>query len=98
MKVLFREVSEEFRKGFRQAAFLYPPGLKRQELLEIAAQLDLEIADSPSASRLRSFWHRMGVLGEGVLFPTVQDQPEETPVYDPGKSSQKRRKLISTND
>lgn len=76
MKCLFHEVSDEFRKRFREAALQVSPGLKQQDLLEIAAQLDLEIADGPSASRLRSFWHRMGVIGRGVLFPPVPDRPD----------------------
>jgi Cdc6-like AAA superfamily ATPase len=99
MKYLFREVSDEFRKRFRESAsLLNPPGLKRQELLEIAAQLDLEIADGPSASRLRSFWHRMGVLGQGVLFPNVVDHPEPLAINDPAMLSETPRKETSPTD
>jgi hypothetical protein len=68
MKCLFRDVTNEFRRCFREAILRTPPGIERQELLEISAELDLELIDSLTTSRLRSFWHRIGALEQGVLF------------------------------
>ncbi len=40
----------------------------RDELLELSAQLELELFECPMPARLREFWARAGFLRSGVLF------------------------------
>ncbi|MGD0990623.1 MAG: hypothetical protein ABR874_22690 [Candidatus Sulfotelmatobacter sp.] len=68
VKCLFRDVTNEFRKRIRDKIAALPPGYRRQELFEVAAQFELEMADCPTAARLRSFWYQLGALEWGVLF------------------------------
>jgi hypothetical protein len=70
MKSLFRDVTNEFRKSFREAVLRTEPGIHRQEMLELAAQFDLEIVEGLNASQLRFYWDRIGALASGVLFVT----------------------------
>ncbi len=69
MKCLFRDVASEFQQCIREYVLSRTlPGYRRHELLEVVAQFNLEITECPSASRLRSFWDRIGALRFGVLF------------------------------
>jgi hypothetical protein len=74
-KALFRAVTEEYRRCYREMAFSWPAGLARDHLLEIASQFDLElteaITESLTPSRLRGYWQRVGGLPVGILFPRV---------------------------
>ncbi len=44
-------------------------GQDRQELLEIAAQIQLELDQAPDPATLRGFWYRFHALDQGVLWP-----------------------------
>jgi hypothetical protein len=44
-------------------------GQDRDELLEIAAQIQLELDQAPDPATLRSFWYRFHALDQGVLWP-----------------------------
>jgi hypothetical protein len=68
MRSLFRDVTNEFRRCFREAILRTTADVRRQELLEIAAQFDLEILDGLTAARLREYWQRINKLDSGVLF------------------------------
>lgn len=68
MKCLFRDVTNEFRECFRGQIVQIVPELHRLELVELAAQLDLEMTDGLTASRLRTFWSKIDALERGVLF------------------------------
>lgn len=76
MKSLFQTVAVEYRRAYRERALRMPPGLKRQQLLEVASQFDLElteaITESLTPARLRSYWARADALGEGILFQRSQ--------------------------
>ena len=69
---LHRAVTREFTTMFRQ----YAQGEHGQqftawqnlELLELAAQLEIELFDRSNGSRLRELWRRAGALRSGVLF------------------------------
>ena len=77
---LHRAVTREFTTMFRQ----YAQGEHGQqftswqhmELLELAAQLEIELFDRSNGSRLRELWRRAGALRSGILFgePRSADQ------------------------
>lgn len=68
MKCLFRDVSNEFRRCFREVILNTADGPRRREKLELIAQLDLELAEGITTARLRNYWQRIGTLADGVLF------------------------------
>jgi hypothetical protein len=74
-KALFRAVTEEYRRCYREAAFACQEGLERKHMLEVASQFDLElteaITESLTPSRLRGYWQRVKALPGGILFPGV---------------------------
>ena len=65
-QALSRETSARFRERIRERSIKTPVGRER---LELAAQLEVELYESPDAMRLRDFWSRTGALEQGVLFP-----------------------------
>jgi hypothetical protein len=67
MKSLFRDVTNEYRRCYREAILRLPNGLKRTNLLEVAAQFDLDLTDYVTPSRLRNYWHRIGAFSNGIL-------------------------------
>lgn len=75
-KSLFRAVTEEYRRCYRELALGRPEGLERNQLLEVASQFDLELTEalteSLTPSRLRSYWQRMGALHSGIIFADVR--------------------------
>ena len=64
---LHRAFAREISDCYRQRATESPQELL-QERLELAAQLEVELWECPSAQRLRELWRRAEVLYEGVLF------------------------------
>jgi hypothetical protein len=68
VQALFRDVSNEFRRCYRETVLERPEGEARQNLLEVAAQFDLELTDYIQPARLRTFWHRLNALHKGILF------------------------------
>lgn len=69
---LHRAVAHEVSACYRQRALASPPAL-RAERLEMAAQLEIELWECPTASRLRELWSRAGVLREGVFFSPIPE-------------------------
>ena len=77
---LHRAVTREFTTMFRQFAQgehgqQFTPW-QHLDLLELAAQLEIELFDRSNGSRLRELWRRAGALRSGVLFrePRSADQ------------------------
>lgn len=72
---LHRAAARAFAQAYR-AAVLERPWPAREEGLELAAQLELELFEplSGDPARLREFWRRGGFLPEGVLPPAQRDQ------------------------
>ena len=70
---LYRAAAEEFSKSIHrrviESAAL--PRREREELMELAAGLRVELDAAPDLARLRAFWNRAGRLGTGVLFSKV---------------------------
>jgi len=64
---LHRAAAREISDCYRQRATESPQELL-QERLELAAQLEIELWECPSAQRLRELWRRAEVLYQGVLF------------------------------
>lgn len=68
---LHRAVAAEMVEAFRRHGFkAYSPRLQinRREMLELAAQLPLELDDYGGEARLREIWRRCGALRYGVLY------------------------------
>ncbi|HVG43541.1 MAG TPA: hypothetical protein VM890_02390, partial [Longimicrobium sp.] len=71
-RALAREITAAFRQRVMEKAATGP---LRDELLEVAAQLEMELYQCPSPARLREFWMLGGFLGDGVLFPPNSPNP-----------------------
>ena len=67
MKSLFRDVSNEYRRCYRETVLRLADGVRRTDLLEVAAQFDLELTDYLTPSRLRTYWRRIGAFRNGIL-------------------------------
>jgi len=64
---LHRAVAREISDAYRLRATESAEDV-RAEHLELAAQLEIELWEGPSAQRLRELWRRARVLRQGVLF------------------------------
>jgi hypothetical protein len=67
MKSLFRDVANEYRRCYREKILRLDKGIKRSELLELAAQFDLELTEYLTPSRLRAYWRRIEAFEKGIL-------------------------------
>ena len=63
---IYQALAQELSLQFRQRALGSDPR-QRQERLELAAQLEVELYEYPEPARLREIWERGGVLEKGVL-------------------------------
>lgn len=70
-RALVKEVAAAYRKRVLEATSAGEP--RRAELLELAAQLEVELWECPGPARLREFWARGGFLHTGVLFRGVSE-------------------------
>jgi len=68
---LFRALSRELTRAYRMRVEYAATSNRAQqgELLELAAQLELELDEYPGPNRLRDYWRRLGVLKTGVILP-----------------------------
>ncbi|MEX2283838.1 MAG: hypothetical protein WEE89_15240 [Gemmatimonadota bacterium] len=73
---LHRAVAREFARSFREATRRKTTlnRVRRLEVFEMAAELEVELYDFPSAARLRDLWQRAGFLRDGVLFRPSYDE------------------------
>ena len=69
---LCRALAREVSRGFGIHA-RGPADRGREDRLELAAQLLLDLDDAPEPSLLRRRWRQLGRLGSGVLWPTLAD-------------------------
>lgn len=87
-KSLFRAVTDDYRRCYRERILMMDPGPERERLLELASQFDLEltegITESLTPARLRNYWARAGALSTGILF-TIE-RPAYTPYLPVGGS------------
>jgi hypothetical protein len=67
-RALTKEVADAFRKAIVMRSGRMPKS-QFYDLLELAAELKLELDGYPGHVRLREFWRRAGVLRDGVLRP-----------------------------
>lgn len=68
VKALYRHVSSEYRRCYREEILRRSDSIVRDDLLEVAAQFDFELTDFVTPGRLRAFWHRIGAFRRGILF------------------------------
>jgi hypothetical protein len=61
-RALAREIARTFRERIEESIE------ESTELLELAAELEMELYECPTPARLREFWQRGGFLEHGVLF------------------------------
>jgi hypothetical protein len=68
---LYRALVDEFAERYRKSVHerIGTDRRSRRDLLERAAQLQLELDEYPGPERLREFWAAGGFLEHGVLFP-----------------------------
>lgn len=96
MKALFRAVTNEYRRCYRERILRLDPGLRRERLLELASQFDLElteaITEAITPSRLRSYWNRIEAFREGILFTADRSS------YSTYVSSESERGALSASD
>ena len=71
-RAVCRELSEHYHRRLLQPHSRSPTA--QQRALELAAQLELELYQWPTAARLREFWARADVLQAGVLPSSREDQ------------------------
>lgn len=73
---LHRAVAREMVTAFRAhvSRLTMSPGMNIRELLELAAELQLELDDYMGKARLRDVWRRAGALRGGVLY-ALTSQP-----------------------
>ena len=69
---LYRALAAEVAEGFAVHA-LSGPGRGRADRAELAAQPALELDATPDPAALRNYWHRLGRLDDGVLWPPEAD-------------------------
>lgn len=88
---LYRALASEVTACYRDRVDHHGiPAARRADLLERAAQLELELDQFPTPDRLRGFWAAAGALQSGVLFPRsaqefhALDQPMHGNVRDQG--------------
>jgi hypothetical protein len=68
---LYRALAKEATESFaRHARGGRGSAAAKRELAERSAQLRLDLDVTPDLAALRSFWHRLGKLGDGVLWPS----------------------------
>jgi hypothetical protein len=67
-RALVGEVTRRYRERVEER-IAAGEGVRAAELLERAAQLELELDEYPGADRLRDYWRAGGFLDGGVLFP-----------------------------
>jgi hypothetical protein len=94
MKSLFRDVANEYRRCYREKILRLDKGIKRSELLELAAQFDLELTEYLTPSRLRAYWRRIDAFEKGILlagnranyktYDLIGKDPEILPATDIG--------------
>lgn len=98
---LHRATATEFSQRFRE--HLLPPAsadvrADGAERAELAAQFELELLESPPASRLREFWALIGAVETGVLFtgprPSTMQAPSAGGAY---VLDQGARELVALN-
>src|SRR5262249_49342517 len=66
--------AEEFARCFRQhAERVATSPRERSELLELAADLQVQLDRQPDLDRLRDYWTRVSALDGGVLFEAASD-------------------------
>jgi hypothetical protein len=71
---LYVGAAEEFSRCFRQhAARIATSERERSELLELAADLQVQLDRQPDLDRLRDYWTRIRALDGGVLFEAASD-------------------------
>ena len=70
---LYRAFATEVALGFATHAAAYAER-DRDDRLELASQLALELDGTPDLALLRSYWDRLGRLDRGVLWPARVDQ------------------------
>ncbi len=68
VKALYRHVSSEYRRCYREEILRRSDSVVRDDLLEVAAQFDFELTDYVTPARLRTFWHRINAFRRGILF------------------------------
>jgi hypothetical protein len=78
----YRALADEVYQSYRQRALHSSPSGRAgdAEMLELAAQLLIELDGPVELEKLREFWSRVGALGTGVLYwrppqssPTIQE-------------------------
>jgi hypothetical protein len=63
-RALAQKLAADFRRRAREAAAV----TRERFLLELAAQLELELDEYPGPARLRAYWEEVGALPGGLLF------------------------------
>ncbi len=80
---LYRALADEFIRAYTERVYqglnwrsLDPANLPPNAtlMLELAAQFELDLDEYPGQARLRDYWRRIGVLEQGVLFPSSEDR------------------------
>lgn len=64
---LYRAIANEFSIRHWRRVDLATTDLAAKNLIEMAAQFEVEFNEGPSAARLREFWNHSGALESGVL-------------------------------
>jgi hypothetical protein len=80
---LHRAVAKEVCQAHRQRVVdtTSASSLARRELLELSAQMELELFECPMPARLRQFWDRLRLLDAGVLFQPLRNVQRGGPAF-----------------
>lgn len=80
---LHRAVAKEVCQAHRQRVLdtTSASSRVRRELLELSAQMELELFECPMPARLRQFWDRPRLLDAGVLFQPLRNLQRGGPIY-----------------
>lgn len=96
---LHRAVAKEVCQAHRQRVLntTSASSRARRELLELSAQMELELFECPMPARLRQFWDRLRLLDAGVLFQPLRNVQRGGPVYEASTSrpDQGMRELVA---
>jgi len=69
---LYQTLCEELAFEYRNYCKTRLDPARREDALEMAAELRLTLDGAPDASAIRSFWEAIGAMPGGVLFPDCQ--------------------------